>query len=117
MTRIAPERTVPAASLALPLSSREGRWTVAAAVLSSGTVFIESTVVTVALPALGRDLRLGLDGLQWVMNGYLLTLSSLMLIGGSLGDLHGYRRVLIAGLAGFTLTSGAAALASTGVVL
>ena len=96
------------------LSSAEGRWTVAAAVLSSGAVFIETTVVPVALPALSRDLGLGLGGLQWVLNGYLLTLSALMLIGGSLGDLHGYRRVLMAGLGGFTLTSGAAALAPSG---
>jgi EmrB/QacA subfamily drug resistance transporter len=101
----------------LRLSSSAGRWTVAAAVLSSGTVFIESTVVTVALPALGRDLHLGLDGLQWVMNGYLLTLSALMLTGGSLGDLQGHRRVLMAGLAGFTLTSTAAALAPSGALL
>jgi EmrB/QacA subfamily drug resistance transporter len=102
---------------AVRLASPAGRWTVAAAVLSSGAVFVESTVVTVALPVLGRDLRMGLDGLQWVVNSYLLTLSALMLIGGSLGDLYGHRRVLLAGLAGFTLASALAALAPSAPVL
>jgi len=99
------------------LASAAGRWAVAAAVLSSGAVFVESTVVTVALPALGRDLHLGLDGLQWVVNSYLLTLSALMLIGGSLGDLYGHRRVLMAGLAAFTAASALAALAPSAAVL
>ena len=83
------------------LATAPGRWTLAAGVLSSGTVFLESTVVTVALPALGRDLQLGLDGIQWVVNSYLLTLSALMLLGGSLGDLFGHRLVLAIGLIGF----------------
>ncbi len=99
------------------LASAAGRWTVAGAVLSSGAVFIESTVVTVALPAIGRDLHMQLDGLQWVVNSYLLTLSALMLIGGSLGDLYGHRRVLMAGLAGFTGASALAALAPSATLL
>src|SRR5712691_10694983 len=99
------------------LASPVGRWTVAAAILSSGTVFVESTVVTVALPSVGRDLGLGLEGLQWVMNSYLLTLSALMLLGGSLGDLFGHRRVLMAGLTGFTAASIGAALAPSAAVL
>ena len=99
------------------LASPGGRWTVAAAVLSSGTVFIESTVVTVALPSVGRDLGLGLEGLQWVMNSYLLTLSALLLLGGSLGDLFGHRRVLMVGLIGFTGASAGAALAPSAAVL
>src|SRR5215210_6717011 len=93
------------------LGSSSGRWTVTAAILSSGTVFVESTVTTVALPSIGRDLGLELEGLQWVMNSYLLTLSALMLLGGSLVDLYGYRRVLMAGLTGFTVASIGAALA------
>jgi EmrB/QacA subfamily drug resistance transporter len=116
VTRNAPE-TRTAAPPPIRLASPAGRWTVAAAVMSSGAVFVESTVVTVALPALGRDLRLGLGGLQWVMNSYLLTLTALMLIGGSLGDLYGHRRVLGAGLVGFTLASALAALAPSGAVL
>jgi EmrB/QacA subfamily drug resistance transporter len=99
------------------LASPTGRWTVAAAILSSGTVFIESTVVTVALPSVGRDLGLGLEGLQWVMNSYLLTLSALLLLGGSLGDLFGHRRVLMVGLIGFTAASAGAALAPSAAVL
>ena len=99
------------------LASPPGRWTVAAAILSSGTVFVESTVITVALPSVGRDLGLGLEGLQWVMNSYLLTLSALMLLGGSLGDLFGHRRVLMVGLIGFTAASAGAALAPSAAVL
>jgi EmrB/QacA subfamily drug resistance transporter len=99
------------------LASAPGRWTVTAAILSSGTVFVESTVVTVALPSVGRDLGLGLEGLQWVMNSYLLTLSALMLLGGSLGDLYGHRRVLMVGLTGFTAASVGAALAPSAAVL
>jgi EmrB/QacA subfamily drug resistance transporter len=99
------------------LASPAGRWTVAAAILSSGTVFVESTVVTVALPSMGRDLGLGLEGLQWVMNSYLLTLSALMLLGGSLGDLFGHRRVLMLGLTGFSVASIGAALAPSAAVL
>jgi EmrB/QacA subfamily drug resistance transporter len=99
------------------LASAPGRWTVAAAIFSSGTVFVESTVVTVALPSVGRDLGLGLEGLQWVMNSYLLTLSALMLLGGSLGDLFGHRRVLMAGLTGFTAASIGAALAPSAAIL
>src|SRR5437762_345832 len=99
------------------LASAPGRWTVAAAILSSGTVFVESTVTTVALPSIGRDLGLRLEGLQWVMNSYLLTLSALMLLGGSLGDLFGHRRVLMVGLIGFTAASVGAALAPSAAVL
>ncbi|HEU4647738.1 MAG TPA: MFS transporter [Gemmatimonadales bacterium] len=99
------------------LQSPAGRWTLAGAVLSSGAVFLESTVVNVALPVLGRDLGLGLEGLQWVLNSYLLTLSALMLLGGSLGDLLGHRRMLCIGLTGFTITSLTAAFAPSAVVL
>jgi EmrB/QacA subfamily drug resistance transporter len=118
MSRNSPTSTQ--SSLAPPgirLASLAGRWTLAAAVLSSGAVFLESTVVNVALPALGRDLRLGLEGLQWVLNSYLLTLSALMLLGGSLGDLFGHRRMLSIGLTGFTVTSLTAAFAPSPIVL
>jgi EmrB/QacA subfamily drug resistance transporter len=93
------------------LGSAAGRWTVAAAVLGSGAVFLESTVVTVALPSIGREFRLGMDGLQWVMNGYLLTLSALILLGGSLGDVYRRRLIFVGGLVGFALASGASAMA------
>jgi EmrB/QacA subfamily drug resistance transporter len=97
----------------LRLASPAGRWTVAAAVLGSGAAFLESTVVHVALPAMARDFGLGIEGLQWVLNGYLLTLSALMLLGGSLGDVHRRRRIFILGLLGFAATSVLAALVPT----
>jgi MFS family permease len=64
----------------------------AVAVIGSGIVFIESTVVNVALPAIGRDLSLGVSGLQWIVNGYLITLSALLLLGGALGNAFGQAR-------------------------
>ncbi len=67
---------------AIPLSSPRGRWILVAAVLASALASIEATVVNVALPAIGRDLDAGISGLQWVLNGYLLTLAALILLGG-----------------------------------
>jgi MFS family permease len=57
----------------MKLASAQGRWVVAGAVLGSGAVFLEGTVVSVALPSIARDLHLDIGGLQWVMNAYLLT--------------------------------------------
>jgi EmrB/QacA subfamily drug resistance transporter len=95
------------------LSTPAGRWIVAASVLGSGAVFLESTVVNVAMPAMAEGLGLGLAGVQWVINGYLLTLSSLMLLGGSFGDVYRHRRVFLVGLVGFAAASVAAALMPT----
>src|SRR5918992_2440041 len=66
----------------LAFSSPQGRWVVAATVLGSGIAFLDSTVVNVALPHIGDDLDTGVGGLQWVLNGYLLAVSSLILLGG-----------------------------------
>lgn len=88
-----------------PLASATGRWVVLAGVLGSGAVFLEATAVNVALPAIGRDFGLGIEGVQWIVNGYLLSLSALMLLGGALGDAHSRRRVFMAGLLGFAVTS------------
>src|ERR671937_102127 len=87
------------------------RWTLIGTILGSGAVFVEGTVISVALPAIARDLHLGIAGLQWVMNGYLLTLSALILFGGSLGDRYSRRIVFAAGLAGFAVASLACAIA------
>ncbi|MFW6201819.1 MAG: MFS transporter, partial [Gemmatimonadota bacterium] len=95
----------------LRLDSRPGRIALAATILGSGAAFVEMTVVNVAIPAIGRDLGLGIAGLQWVLDGYLLTLSALMLLGGSLGDVLRRRSVFATGLVGFGIASGAAALA------
>ena len=73
--------------------------------LGSGAVFLEGSVVSVAVPAIGRDLGLDMAGLQWVMNGYLLTLSALMLFGGALGDRGSRARIFAIGLVGFALSS------------
>jgi EmrB/QacA subfamily drug resistance transporter len=85
--------------------SRSGRWVILAAVLGSGVAFLDSTVVNVALPAISRDLGGGLAGLQWTVDAYLLTLGSLIIFGGSLGDMYGRRKVFVLGLASFTLAS------------
>ncbi len=95
-----------------------GRWVIAATVAGSGMAFLDSTVVNVALPSIGHDLHAGLGGLQWTVNGYLLTLGSLLLLGGSLGDLYGRRRLFVTGLLAFTAASVLCGLApSMGVLI
>src|SRR5947209_13443580 len=89
------------------------RWVVAAAVLGSGIAFLDGTVVNVALPAIGRELHAGLAGQQWVLDGYLLSLSALLLSGGAAGDRYGRRRVFISGLGIFTAASLACGLSPT----
>jgi Major Facilitator Superfamily len=91
----------------------EKRLTLAAAVLGTSVVFLDATVTSVALPAIRGDLGGGLAGQQWVTNAYLLALVSLLLIGGSLGDVFGQKRVFLAGVAGFGLTSALCAIASS----
>jgi EmrB/QacA subfamily drug resistance transporter len=82
-----------------------GRWVITAAVLGSGIAFLDSTVVNVALPHIGADLGGGLSGLQWTLDGYLLTLSALLLLGGALGDEYGRKRMFVIGLVWFTVAS------------
>jgi EmrB/QacA subfamily drug resistance transporter len=94
------------------------RLTLIACILGSGIVLLDGTVVNVALPTIQRALGGGLAAQQWVVNGYLLTLGSLILIGGSLGDLFGERRVFALGVAGFGVASLICALApSIGVLV
>lgn len=76
-----------------------------ATVLGSGMAFLDSTVVNVALPAIAGDLGAGLAGLQWTVDAYLVTLASLLLLGGSLGDQYGRRRIFLLGMATFTAAS------------
>jgi EmrB/QacA subfamily drug resistance transporter len=75
--------------------------------------FLDSTVVNVALPAIGRDLHAPVSSLQWILNGYMLTLASLILLGGSLGDHYGRRRVFALGAVLFTVASLLCAIAPT----
>ena len=95
------------------LASAAGRWVLAVAVLGEAMVLLEATVVNVALPAIGRDLGAGVAGLQWTLNGYVLTLAALVLAAGSLSDLYGRRRMFILGVAAFVAASALCAAAPT----
>ena len=97
--------------------STEGRWVLAVAVLGSGMAFLDGTVVNVALPDIGRDLNASTSALQWILSGYLLTLASLILLGGSLGDRYGRRRIFQLGAALFTAASVLCAMAPTAEAL
>jgi EmrB/QacA subfamily drug resistance transporter len=96
-----------------PIDARTKRLTLIACIMGSGIVLLDGTVVNVALPTIQRALGGGLAAQQWVVNGYLLTLSSLILVGGSLGDLFGERRIFALGVSGFGLASLACALSPT----
>jgi EmrB/QacA subfamily drug resistance transporter len=87
------------------LDSVRGRWLLVVAVLGSGIAFLDATVVNVALPDIGRDLHASTSTLQWILNGYSLTLASLILLGGSLGDRYGRRRIFVLGTTVFTIAS------------
>ncbi len=84
---------------------RVKRYTLLAAVLGSGVVFLDGTVVNVALPAIRDELDADFVAQQWIVEAYLLTLGALLLVGGSLGDVLGRRRVFVAGLIAFGATS------------
>jgi MFS family permease len=94
------------------MSGRQ-RLTLLAAIFGSAVATIDASIASVALPAVERDLGGGLAGQQWVANAYLLSLGSLILIGGSLGDVWGERRVFTIGIAAFGAFSLACALAPT----
>jgi EmrB/QacA subfamily drug resistance transporter len=96
-----------------PNDERVKRLTLIACIMGSGIVLLDGTVVNVALPTIQRALGGGLAAQQWVVNGYLLTLSSLILVGGSLGDLFGERRIFALGVSGFGVASLACALSPT----
>jgi EmrB/QacA subfamily drug resistance transporter len=95
----------------IAFESGGGRWLLAVAVAGSGMAFLDGTVVNVALPDIGRDFDASTSALQWILNGYLLTLASLILLGGSLGDRYGRRRVFSLGVALFTAASALCAAA------
>lgn len=102
---------------ALALSSAPGRWVVAVTVLGSGIAALDATVVNIALPTIGREFHTGVSALQWVMSGYTLTLAAFLLIGGSLGDRYGRRRVYLSGVVWFALASAACGFAPNAVFL
>ena len=95
----------------LVLRSARGRWVVAAMILGSGMASLDATVVNIALPSIGADLGVGLTGLQWTVNAYTLTLAAFLLLGGSLGDRVGRRRVFVIGVIWFAAASAACSVA------
>jgi EmrB/QacA subfamily drug resistance transporter len=103
-------------SLALATAARPCRHptaTLAASILGSGLAFVDGSVMNVALPALDRDFHPGPDGLTWLINGYLLTLTALILLGGAAGDHYGRRRLFLAGIGLFLAASLVCAAAPT----
>ncbi len=98
--------TVPAtAAEPLVYGTAQARWVLLATVLGSGLAQLDGTVVNVALPRIGQDLGAGLTSLQWTLNAYTLALSGLLLLGGSLGDRMGRRRIFVVGVLWFTIAS------------
>src|SRR6058998_657896 len=89
----------------LALHSAKGRIALVATVAASAMASLDATVVNVALPHIGHDFHASVSALQWVLTGYLLTLASLILLGGALGDRFGRRRVFVIGTAWFALAS------------
>src|SRR5438270_12248366 len=98
----------------LSYASARGRWVLFATVLGSGMAFLDATVVNIALPCIGTALGIGLSGLQWTVNAYTLTLSGFLLLGGSLGDRYGRKRVFLIGVVWFAAASLLCAVSPTG---
>ena len=101
----------------LTYSSAPGRWVLAITVLGSGIAALDATVVNIALPTIGRDFHTGVSDLQWVINGYTLTLAAFLLLGGSLGDRFGRRKVYLIGIVWFAVASAACGLAPSALFL
>ncbi|WP_216822868.1 MFS transporter [Aeromicrobium sp. A1-2] len=99
------------------LATPQGKWLLAAMILGSGMAFLDGSIVGLALPAMNADLDAGAAGVQWIVNGYTLTLAALILVGGSLGDRLGRRKVFITGVTWFAASSVLCALAPTIEVL
>ncbi|MFI8517670.1 MFS transporter [Streptomyces sp. NPDC085481] len=106
-----------AASAGIRLASGTGRWIVLTTVLGSAMALLDSTVVNVALPHIGEDLGADLADLQWTVNAYMVTLAGLILLGGSLGDRYGRRRVFVIGVVWFAAASLLCGLAPNAAVL
>ena len=106
------EAVVRSANADVPCTAQAARWILAATILGSSMAFIDSTVVNVALPALQASLNATVVGVQWVVESYGLFLGALILIGGSLGDLFGRRRMFLIGVGIFGAASVACGLAS-----
>lgn len=99
------------------LASSQGKWILLTTVLGSSMAMLDSTVVNVALPRIGDDLNADLAALQWTVNAYMLTLAGLILLGGSLGDRYGRRKVFVLGVIWFASASLLCGLAPNAPVL
>ncbi|MEE1748771.1 MULTISPECIES: MFS transporter [unclassified Streptomyces] len=102
---------------AIRVASAAGRWVVLTTVLGSSMAMLDSTVINVALPRIGKDLGTDLAALQWTVNAYMLTLAGLILLGGALGDRYGRRRVFVVGVVWFASASVLCGLAPNAAVL
>src|ERR1700751_914060 len=91
--------------------SRTGRWVLAATVLGSGIAALDAPVVGIALPAIAKDFHAAVASMQWVVDGYTLTLAGLLLLRGALGDAYGRRKVYVIGIVWFALASLACGIA------
>ncbi|MET8448624.1 MFS transporter [Streptomyces sp. NPDC005209] len=99
------------------LASSQGKWILLTTVLGSSMAMLDSTVVNVALPRIGEDLNASLGALQWTVNAYMVTLAGLILLGGSLGDQYGRRRIFVLGVVWFATASLLCGLAPTSGIL
>src|SRR6059058_1753464 len=104
------ENIIRSGPAAAPCSKTRGRWILAATILASSMAFIDGTVVNVALPALQTNLNATATDVQWVIESYALFLSALLLVGGSLGDHYGRRRIFLVGVTIFAVASAACGL-------
>jgi EmrB/QacA subfamily drug resistance transporter len=107
------ENVIRSAPETAPCAKSRGRWILAATILASSMAFIDSTVVNVALPALQTNLNATAVDVQWVIEAYSLLLSALLLVGGSLGDHYGRRRIFLIGVAVFAFASAACGFAAS----
>src|SRR5690242_15950511 len=101
----------------LTYSSARGRWVLVITVLGSGIASLDATVVNIALPTIGREFHTGIADLQWVMTGYTLTLAAFLLIGGSLGDRCGRKKIFLIGIVWCALASAACGFAPNALFL
>src|SRR5918997_6433444 len=97
----------------VPCSKAAAPWVLAATILGSSITFIDGTVVNVALPVLQRELGTDIVGAQWIVEAYALMLSALILVGGSLGDRWGRKRVFSMGILLFAIASAVCGLAQS----
>jgi len=112
------ETSIPQAEPAgLRFKSAQGRWVVTATVLGSGMAALDATVVGIALPAIGRNFHASVSSIQWVVDAYTLTLAGLLLLGGTLGDSYGRRKVFQIGIVWFAVASLLCGLAPDAAVL